>query len=84
MTIHEVQQMIEVNTPMGRGRIWLITEYGQEIEKLFTVIINEDGRIWEFTNKDIQATFNFTFGRGKFPVALSEIDPKELKKILKG
>lgn len=56
--------MLEVDTPEGRGRIWLVTEYGAEIEKLFTVILN-DGRIWEFTNRDIKATSNITFHRKK-------------------
>jgi hypothetical protein len=63
MVILEVQQQIEVITPKGKGRIWLVTEYGAEIEKLFTIIINETGEFWEFTNKNITATSNITFGR---------------------
>jgi hypothetical protein len=62
MTILEVKQGLEVNTPKGRGRVWLVTEYGIEIEKLFTIILY-DGTIWEFTNKDIKATNNTTMGR---------------------
>ena len=62
MTILEVKQGLEVNTPKGRGRVWLVTEYGIEIEKLFTIILY-DGTIWEFTNKDIVATDNTTTGR---------------------
>lgn len=62
MTILEVKQGLEVDTPKGRGRVWLVTEYGMEIEKLFTIILY-DGTIWEFTNKDISATDNTTMGR---------------------
>lgn len=62
MTILELQQGLEVDTPKGRGRVWLVTEYGIEIEKLFTIIMY-DGSIWEFTNKDIKATDNLTMGR---------------------
>ena len=62
MTILEVKQGLEVDTPKGRGRVWLVTEYGMEIEKLFTIILY-DGTIWEFTNKDIVATSNTTMGR---------------------
>ena len=62
MTILEVKQGLEVDTPKGRGRVWLVTEYGMEIEKLFTIILY-DGTIWEFTNKDISATDNITMGR---------------------
>jgi hypothetical protein len=60
--IYEPRQELEVETPKGRGRIWLVTEYGSEIEKVFTVILN-NGLIWEFTNKDVVATKNITMGR---------------------
>jgi hypothetical protein len=66
MIIYEPRQPLEVDTPKGRGRVWLVTDYGGEIEKLFAVIINESGEIWEFTNKDIKATKNTTMGRGKW------------------
>jgi len=64
MTILELKQHLEVETPKGRGRIWLVTEYGLEIEKVFTVILNANGEIWEFKNNDIRATRNRTIGRG--------------------
>lgn len=63
MIILELQQHIEVDTPKGRGRLFLVTEYGTEIEKVFTVILY-NGQIWEFTNKEVTATSNFTMGRG--------------------
>lgn len=66
MIIYEVHQELEVETPKGKGRVWLITDYGSEIEKVFTVIINENGQFWEFNNSQITATKNLTMGRGKF------------------
>ena len=63
MIVLEVQQSLQVNTPKGRGRVWLVTDYGSEIEKLFTDILDESGEIWEFTNKDVTATSNVTMGR---------------------
>ena len=51
-----------MDTPKGRGRVFLVTEYGSEIEKVFTVILY-NGKIWEFTNNDITATDNITMGR---------------------
>ena len=66
MIIYEPKQQLEVDTPKGRGRVYLVTEYGTEIEKIFTVIINETGEIWEFGNQDIKATGNKTMGRGEF------------------
>ena len=63
MIIYEPRQQIEVETPQGRGRIWLVTEYGSEIEKVFTVI-TYDCKFWEFRNNEISATSNITMGRG--------------------
>ena len=57
IVIYEPRQELEVETPKGRGRIWLVTEYGTEIEKVFTVILN-NGLIWEFTNKDALTLFS--------------------------
>lgn len=62
MIIYETRQQVEVDTAQGRGRIWLVTEYGSEIEKIFTVILN-DGRFWEFRNSELKATSNITMGR---------------------
>jgi len=62
MFIHELRQELEVDTPKGRGRVFLVTEYGSEIEKVFTVILY-NGKIWEFTNNQITATDNITMGR---------------------
>jgi|TARA_R110002012_G_scaffold264441_2_gene447777 hypothetical protein len=66
MIIYEPRQQLQVNTPKGKGRVYLITEYGTEIEKIFTVIIDATGEIWEFGNQDINATRNKTMGRGEF------------------
>ena len=41
--IFEPQNRIEVETPKGKGYIWLVTEYGTETSKVFTVI-QEIGR----------------------------------------
>tara|TARA_R110002020_G_scaffold91436_6_gene222053 strand:- start:113 stop:310 length:198 start_codon:yes stop_codon:yes gene_type:complete len=64
MNVIEVQQQIEVETPRGKGRIWLVTEYGSEIEKLFTILLH-NGEIWEYKNNDIRLTSNITMGRSK-------------------
>lgn len=66
MRILELEQELEVDTPKGIGRVWLVTDYGSEIEKIFTVIINSSGEIWEFSNDKVTATRNVTMGRGKW------------------
>ena len=63
MMILEVQQSLHVDTPKGRGRVWLVTEYGVEIEKVFTVILDDTGEIWEWQPKDIKILPNLSFNR---------------------
>ncbi len=63
MRIYEPRSLLEVETPKGKGIIWLVTEYSTEQYKVFSVIINNTGEIWEFTSKDIKVTKNITMGR---------------------
>jgi hypothetical protein len=60
--IYEPKNRIEVKTPKGHGIIWLVTEYGTETSKLFT-IIQDNGQIWEWQPKDILVKNNITFNR---------------------
>ena len=62
MTIIELQNRVEVETPKGRGIIWLCTDYGTETPKVFTVI-QDSGLIWEWQPKDIKVKDNITFNR---------------------
>jgi len=61
----ELSQQVEVDTPRGRGRLFLVTDYGSEIEKIFTVIL-DNGEFWEFPNDRVFATDNLTMERGKW------------------
>jgi len=58
----ELRQQVEVDTPKGRGRLFISKDYGTEIESVFVVILY-NGEIWEFTNHDIKTTDNITMGR---------------------
>jgi len=60
--IFEPKNRVEVITPKGKGFIWLVTEYGTETSKLFT-IIHENGEIWEWQPKDIKVLDNVTYNR---------------------
>ena len=62
--IHETINRVEVQTPKGDGFIWLVTEYGTETSKVFTVI-QDNGEIWEWQPKDIIVKQNITFQRFK-------------------
>ncbi len=58
----ELRQQVEVDTPRGRGRLFLVTDYGSEIEKIFTVCLYE-GYMFEFPIDKIKLTKNITMER---------------------
>lgn len=60
--VYEPKNRIDVVTPKGKGFIWLVTEYGTETSKVFTVI-QDNGQIWEWQPKDIMVRENITFSR---------------------
>jgi hypothetical protein len=62
MFILELQNRIDVETPKGGGFILLVTEFGTETSKVFTVIQNS-GEIWEWQPKDVKVKDNITFNR---------------------
>jgi hypothetical protein len=62
MTILEISNRVDVMTPKGTGFIWLVTEYGTETSKVYTVIQN-NGEIWEWQPNDIKVSDNITFNR---------------------
>ena len=73
----ELRQQIEVDTPKGRGRLFISKDYGTEIGRLFIskdygteiesifVVILYNGEFWEFRNDQIRATSNMTMRRDK-------------------
>ncbi len=61
--IYEPTNRVEVSTPKGNGIIWLVTDYGHETDTIYTVILDENGELWQFTHKDIKIRKNITFGR---------------------
>lgn len=58
----EVVNRVEVITPNGDGFIWIVTDYGTETSKVYTVIQN-NGELWEWQPKDIKVKQNITFNR---------------------
>ena len=61
--IFEPKNRLDVATPKGDGIVWLVTDYGHETDTIYTVIINSNGQIWQFTHKDIIVKNNITFKR---------------------
>jgi len=62
MIVLELKQPVYVVTPRGEGYVWLVTEYGVEMEKIFTIIL-KNGEIWEYRNNQIRVMNNITMGR---------------------
>jgi hypothetical protein len=69
MHIHEPHNRVDVTTPKGDGVIWLVTEYGHETDTLYTIILN-NGKIWQFTHKDIVVKDNLSFNRKSQPIGI--------------
>ncbi len=63
MIIYEPKNRVEVKTPKGDGIIWLVTDYGHETDTIYTIILNENGEVWQFTHKDLKIKPNITFKR---------------------
>jgi hypothetical protein len=41
MKVYEPKSYLDVETPMGRGNIWLVKDYGLEMDTYYTVVIRE-------------------------------------------
>lgn len=61
MTIHELQQVIWVSTPLGDGVVVTITDYGPHHNAVFMVML-EDGRFRFFDTNQCTACRNDTLG----------------------
>ena len=61
--IYEPTNRVEVSTPKGNGIVWLVTDYGHETDTIYTVVLDDNGELWQYTHKDIKVRKNITFGR---------------------
>lgn len=61
--IHEFTNRIEVITPKGDGIILYLIDYGHETDTIYTIILNDSCKLWQFTHKDIIVKPNITFRR---------------------
>gem|GEM_PF-1053490 len=69
MKIFEPKSYLDVETPMGRGNIWLVKDYGLEMDTFYSVVIREgdhQGQVFDFSNSDIRVTSNYTLHRGRW------------------
>jgi hypothetical protein len=64
MFILRLEPPIEMETPRGRGLAILFRDYGHDTDDMWTVVLG-DGAFWTFSNRDVHATANVTWGRLK-------------------
>ncbi|MBL8047163.1 MAG: hypothetical protein JNJ45_00635 [Chthonomonas sp.] len=82
MLIYEPHSYLDVETPLGRGNVWLVKDYGLEMDTFYTVIIREGdhaGQIFDFSNSDVRVTANYTLHRGKWRDLAEKIRKAESK-----
>lgn len=63
----QLNPMIPLDTPKGEGFAFWRTDYSQEHDTLYTVIITSTREIWEFPTPQVRGVKNFSMGRTKEP-----------------
>lgn len=58
----QLNPMLPVNTPKGEGYAFLVIDYSQEHDLLFTVML-DNGEVWTFSNKEIRGCKNISMDR---------------------
>ena len=61
-TIHELQQIMWVETVHGIGQVLFILDYGPHENTVFMVANKEDGKIRHYVSNDVTLCKNYTFG----------------------
>ncbi len=59
-TIHEIQQVMYVETPHGEGLPLFLIDYGPHLNTMWVVTNCEDGSIRHYDSSDIRVTVNHT------------------------
>lgn len=59
-TIHEINQVLTVNTPFGEAQALFIIDYGIHKNTIWVCASFEDGVIRHFDSNQISVTINYT------------------------
>jgi hypothetical protein len=60
-TIHELQQMLYVNTPHGVGLVLFLIDYGPHENSVYQVVLDSTGEIKNYNTNQITVVKNLTF-----------------------
>lgn len=63
--IHEIQQILWVNTPHGDGIALFIIDYGMQENTIWVVALEDDGRVLHYNSNQIRLTKNNTIDFNK-------------------
>ncbi|MCX7319241.1 MAG: hypothetical protein NT113_07010 [Hyphomicrobiales bacterium] len=62
-TIHELSQVLWVDSPKGLGLVKFMICDGVDSDILWVTAIQDTGECWTFSNEDIRFAKNITIGR---------------------
>ena len=60
--IHEVSQVLKVNTPFGEAQVLFLMDYGIHQNTIWICANSEDGKIRHFDSNQISLVTNHTIG----------------------
>ena len=63
MAMLQLNPELPLITPKGKGRAFLVIDYGEDHDLLFVCFVNASGEIWSFRNSEVRQVENETYGR---------------------
>ena len=61
--IVQLNPIIPLITPKGKGFAHLVIDYSQEHDLMWVVFIDESGECWTFKNSEVRIVDNLSLGR---------------------
>ncbi len=68
--IHEVNQVLKVNTPFGEAQVLFLMDYGIHQNTIWICANSEDGKIRHFDSNQINVIVNHTIEMNVFKTGL--------------
>jgi hypothetical protein len=59
----QLDPMLPMVTPKGKGYAFLVIDYSQEHDLLWVVSLNDSGEIWAFRNPEVRFDVNYSLNR---------------------
>jgi hypothetical protein len=56
MAIHEIQQVMWLDTPNGEALAKFLVDRGVDADNEWICVVNETGEIWSFLNADVRVS----------------------------